>query len=233
MQRTRIKICGLTREEDVAAAVAAGADAVGFVFYPNSPRYVTPQRAAELIATLPPFVTATGLFVNASAAEVAATVAWAPLTLLQFHGDETAAQCAEAGAAANRSYLRVFRVKADTAGAELLEYEHQSRASSKLFSGLLLDTFVDAYGGAGKVFDWSLIPKDLAHRAVLSGGLSVSNVTGAVASVRPYAVDVSSGVERAKGIKDARLIGEFIRAVRAADATNESTDHHEDPRVPS
>jgi phosphoribosylanthranilate isomerase len=229
MHRTRIKICGLTREEDVAAAVSAGADAVGFVFYPKSPRYVTPQRAAELIATLPPFVTATGLFVNADAEEVAATVRTAPVSLLQFHGDETAAQCAEAAEAARRAYMRVFRVKPDTGGEELLEYEQQSRNSSKLFSGLLLDTFVDAYGGAGKVFDWSLIPKDLAHRAVLSGGLSVHNATGAVARVRPYAVDVSSGVEAAKGIKDARLIAEFIAAVRAADATIERDPHHESP----
>jgi len=227
MHRTRIKICGLTREEDVAAAVAAGADAVGFVFYPKSPRYVTPQRAAELIATLPPFVTATGLFVNASAEEVAQTVSVAPVSLLQFHGDETAEQCAQAAAAANRAYMRVFRVKPDTGGEELLEYERQCRASSKLFSGLLLDTFVDAYGGAGKVFDWSLIPKDLAHRAVLSGGLSVLNATGAVVRVRPYAVDVSSGVEAAKGIKDARLIADFIAAVRAADATIERDPENE------
>jgi len=227
MHRTRIKICGLTREEDVAAAVAAGADAVGFVFYPKSPRYVTPQRAAELIATLPPFVTATGLFVNASAEEVARTVSVAPVSLLQFHGDETAEQCAQAAAAANRAYMRVFRVKPDTSGEELLEYETHCRASSKLFSGLLLDTFVDAYGGAGKVFDWSLIPKDLAHRAVLSGGLSVLNATGAVVRVRPYAVDVSSGVEAAKGIKDARLIADFIAAVRAADATIERDPENE------
>jgi phosphoribosylanthranilate isomerase len=219
MQRTRIKICGLTREQDIAAAVAAGADAIGFVFYPKSPRYVTPQRAAELIATLPPFVTPVGLFVNAGAAEVAETVRVAGVALLQFHGDETAAQCAEAANAANRPYLRVFRVKPDTAGSELLEYEAQSRAGSRLFAGLLLDTFVDAYGGAGKVFDWSQIPKDLAPRAVLSGGLSVQNATGAVAQVRPYAVDVSSGVEAAKGIKDAGLIAQFIAAVRAGDAT--------------
>ncbi|QGZ39093.1 phosphoribosylanthranilate isomerase [Pseudoduganella flava] len=218
MHRTRIKICGLTREEDVAAAVADGADAVGFVFYPKSPRYVTPARAAELIATLPPFVMPVGLFVNASADEVAETARVAPVALLQFHGDETAAQCAGAAAAANRPFMRVFRVKGDTAGSELLEYEAQCRASSHLFAGLLLDTFVDAYGGAGKVFDWSLIPKDLAPRAVLSGGLSVQNATGAVAQVRPYAVDVSSGVEAAKGIKDASLIAQFIAAVRAGDA---------------
>jgi phosphoribosylanthranilate isomerase len=219
IHRTRIKICGLTREEDVAAAVAAGADAIGFVFYPKSPRYVTPQRAAELIATLPPFVTAVGLFVNATAEEVADIVRVAPVGLLQFHGDETAEDCARAAAAANRPFLRVFRVKPSTTGTELLEYDAQCRALSRLFAGLLFDTYVDAYGGAGKVFDWSVIPKELAHRAVLSGGLSVQNATGAVAQVRPFAVDVSSGVEAAKGIKDAGLIAQFIAAVKAGDAT--------------
>ena len=214
MQRTRIKICGLTREEDVQAAVAAGADAVGFVFYEKSPRYVSPQRAAELIALLPPFVTAVGLFVNHSAGQVAATVAQAPLALLQFHGDETAAQCAAAAQAAGRPFLRVFRVKPDTTGSELLAFEAECRAASRLFSGVLLDTYVDAYGGAGKSFDWSVIPPELARRAVLSGGLTVDSVAGAVASVRPYAVDVSSGVERAKGIKDEQLIRQFIAAVR-------------------
>jgi phosphoribosylanthranilate isomerase len=223
LHRTRIKICGLSREGDVAAAVAAGADAIGFVFYPKSPRYVTPQRVAELIAALPPFVTAVGLFVNASAQEVAEIVRVAPVGLLQFHGDETAEQCAQAAAAANRPFVRVFRVKPSTTGSELLEYDAQCRAAAQLFTaqfaGLLLDTYVDAYGGAGKVFDWSLIPEELAHRAVLSGGLSVQNATGAVAQVRPYAVDVSSGVEAAKGIKDAALIAQFIAAVRAGDAT--------------
>ncbi len=217
MQRTRIKICGLTRPEDVRAAVAAGADAIGFVFYPKSPRYVTPQQAADLIATLPPFVTATGLFVNATPEQVAETANTARLSLLQFHGDETAEQCAEAAAAANTPYMRAFRVKTDTRPADLLEYEEQCRASSKLFTSILLDTYVDAYGGAGKVFDWSLVPKDLAPRAVLSGGLSVHNATDAVVRVRPYAVDISSGVEAAKGIKDARKIAAFIDAVRAAD----------------
>lgn len=217
MHRTRIKICGLTRPEDVAAVAAAGADAAGFVFYPKSPRYVTPRRAGELIAGLPPFISATGLFVNASPQEVADTVRAAGVTLLQFHGDETAAQCAAAAEAAHSRYLRVFRVKPDTQQDELLEYERISRAASPLFAGLLFDTWVDAYGGAGKVFDWSLIPKDLAHRAVLSGGLSVHNATGAVAQLRPYAVDISSGVEASKGIKDAAKIAAFVRAVRAGD----------------
>jgi phosphoribosylanthranilate isomerase len=219
MNRTRIKICGLTRIDDVRAAVSSGADALGFVFYPRSPRYVTAQQAADLIAAVPPFVTATGLFVNATEAEVTGTLAVAPIGLLQFHGDETPEQCARLAAAVARPWMKAFRVKPDTTGADLLEYERLCRAASPLFSSLLLDTYVDAYGGAGKVFDWSLIPNELAPRVVLSGGLSAQNATDAVARVRPFAVDVSSGVEREKGIKDAARIAAFIDAVRAADAT--------------
>lgn len=229
MARTRIKICGLTRPEDVAAAVAAGADALGFVFYPPSPRHVTPARAAALIAGLPPFVTAVGLFVNAELDGVAAACAAAPLALLQFHGDETPARSAALAAAVRRPFLQVFRVKPDTTAHDLLEFERQYRAASEFFSGLLLDTFVDAYGGAGKVFDWSLIPKELAPRVVLSGGLSVHNATEAVLRVRPYALDISSGVEAAKGIKDARKIAAFTGAIRAADATIEREPQHDSP----
>ena len=225
--RTRIKICGLTRADDVRAAVAAGADAIGLVFYPQSPRYVTPRQAAELIRVVPPFVSCTGLFVNASPDEVAAVTSIAPLGLVQLHGDETVADSAAIAAACGRQFLRVFRVKPDTTPADLLEYEQQCRVASPLFSSLLLDTYVDAYGGAGKVFDWSLIPKELAPRVVLSGGLSVHNATDAVVRVRPYAVDISSGVEAAKGIKDARKIADFIAAVRAADAIIEKETDHE------
>ena len=227
MQRTRIKICGLTRVEDVRAAVAAGADALGFVFYPKSPRYVTPRQAAELIAAVPPFVTCTGLFVNAGPDEVVAATRVAPLSLIQLHGDETVEESAAIAAACGRQFMRVFRVKPDTQPDDLLEYEQQCRAASPLFSSLLLDTFVEAYGGAGKVFDWSLIPKELAPRVVLSGGLSVHSATDAVVRVRPYAVDISSGVEAAKGIKDARKIADFVAAVRAADAIIERENHHE------
>ncbi|MDC8759123.1 phosphoribosylanthranilate isomerase [Janthinobacterium fluminis] len=227
MHRTRVKICGLTRAEDVRAAVAAGADALGFVFYARSPRYVTPRRAAELIAALPPFVGSVGLFVNASVDEVATAARIAPLSLLQFHGDETAQHSAALAAAANRPFVQVFRVKPDTSAADLLECEQRYRAASPLFTGLLLDTFVDAYGGAGKVFDWSLIPKDLAPRVVLSGGLSASNATDAVLGVRPYAVDVSSGVEADKGIKDAHRIRDFVQAVRDADAIIDRESPHE------
>ncbi|SHG50199.1 phosphoribosylanthranilate isomerase [Massilia sp. CF038] len=231
MQRTRIKICGLTRPEDVAAAVAHGADALGFVFYPPSPRYVTLAQAGALMAAVPPFVSTVALFVNASVEEVRAVAAVAPFAQLQFHGDETPEACAAIAAAVGRPFLRVFRVKPDTSAADLLEYEDQYRSASPLYAGLLLDTYVDAYGGAGKVFDWSLIPKELAPRVVLSGGLSVQNATDAVVHVRPYAVDISSGVEAAKGIKDARKIAAFVAAVRAADTTIESENSHDSSTI--
>jgi phosphoribosylanthranilate isomerase len=205
--RTRIKICGLTRSEDVQAAVAAGADALGFVFYPKS-----------LIAAVPPFVTTVGLFVNATPHEVIEVVAQAPVSLLQFHGDETPQQCYTIAAAVNRPFVRAVRVGPATSAADLLKYELDYRAAGGMFAGLLLDALVDGYGGGGKVFDWSLIPKELAPRVVLSGGLRAQNATDAVLRVRPFAVDVSSGVELAKGIKDAAKVCAFIEAVRLADA---------------
>ena len=218
--RTRIKICGLTRPQDVQSAIAAGADAVGFVFYAKSPRYIAAVAAGQLIAQIPPFVTPVGLFVNATAEEVQAINTQAPIALLQFHGDETPEQCAAIAKAVNRPFIRAIRVKEGMQPADLLKYESDYRAASTLFTGLLLDTFVDSYGGSGKVFDWSLIPENIAPRVVLSGGLSVQNATDAVQRVRPYAVDISSGVEQDKGIKDAEKIRAFITAVKVADAAN-------------
>lgn len=217
-RRTRVKVCGLTRQQDVAGAVTAGADALGFVFYADSPRYVSPATAAELIAKIPPFISTVGLFVNANQREVAAVLAQAPLTLLQFHGDESAAECALIAAEVNRPFIRALRVKPDMVAADLIEYELEYRAASTLCAGLLLDTFVDSYGGSGKVFDWSLIPESIASRVVLSGGLSAQNVTDAIQQIRPHAVDVSSGVEIDKGIKDLHKIHAFINAVRVADS---------------
>lgn len=217
--RTRIKICGLTRAEDVSTAIAAGADAIGLVFYPKSPRYVSPAVAAGLLAAVPPFVTTVGLFVNASREEVETVVREAPVSMLQFHGDETLEQCCELAHAVNRPFMRAVRMGADMTGVDLLKYEQSYRAASRLFAGLLLDAFVEGYGGGGKVFDWSLIPKELAPRVVLSGGLNVQNATEAVLQVRPHAVDVSSGVEQSKGIKDAARIRALVSAVRQADAS--------------
>jgi phosphoribosylanthranilate isomerase len=218
-QRTRIKICGLRQAEHVNAAVDAGTDAIGLVFYSKSPRYVTPDDAARLLEIVPPFVSTVGLFVNASPEEVAGVLAKAPVSLVQFHGDETVETCAEAARRVNRPFMRAVRIMPGTTAADLIKYEQDYRAASKLFAGLLLDAFVDGYGGGGKVFDWSLIPKELAPRVVLSGGLSAQNAAEAVRLVRPYAVDVSSGVELSKGVKDSALIRAFIDSVRRADAS--------------
>lgn len=216
--RTRIKLCGLTRAEDMQAAAAAGADAIGLVFYEGSPRYVAPERAAQLLAALPPFVCSVGLFVNASAEQVRQVTNQVALTALQFHGDETPGQCAAIAAHVNRPFLRALRVRPEMTPDDLLKYERDYRLASPLFSGLLLDTWVEAYGGSGKVFDWSVVPKELAHQAVLSGGLTVQNVTEAIHLLRPHAVDVSSGIEQSKGIKDAAKMQAFVSAVRAAEA---------------
>ena len=227
--RTRIKICGLTRVADIKAAIEAGADAIGLVFYTGSPRYAAPALAADLLRHVPAFVTVTGLFVNASVAEVEDVVRHVPISLLQFHGDETPEQCAQIAQAVNRPFIRAMRIGPTATSADLIEYEEQYRSTGPLFSGLLLDTLVDGYGGGGKVFDWSLIPEELAHRAVLSGGLNTHNVTDAVTRVRPFAVDVSSGVEAAKGIKDAAAIRRFIDAVRRAYVTPATTPLLEPP----
>ena len=206
-QRTRIKICGLTREADVDAAVEAGADAVGFVFYDQSPRFITLARAAELARRLPPFVMPVGLFVNAGDADVSAACAAIPQLLLQFHGDETAAQCARAG----RPFVRAARVEP---GFDLLDFASRFAHAQ----AILLDAHVEGYGGGGKVFDWSLVQSAVSLPVVLSGGLHAGNVIHGIHTLRPWAVDVSSGVESAKGIKDAEAIRRFCDAVREADA---------------
>ena len=205
--RTRIKICGLTREADVDAAVAAGADAVGFVLYDKSPRYVTLARAAELARRLPPFVTPVGLFVNSGDAQVDAAIAAIPQLLLQFHGDETPQACERPA----RPFLRAARV---TAGFDLLDFASRFAHAR----AILLDAHVDGYGGGGKVFDWSLITCAVPLPVVLSGGLDAGNVIQGIQQLRPWAVDVSSGVESAKGIKDADAMRRFCDAVRQADA---------------
>ncbi len=206
MARTRIKICGLTREADVDEAIEAGADALGFVLYARSPRHVPLARAAELAARLPPFVTPVLLLVNASPHEVRQAAETLPQALLQFHGDETPAQCEAAG----RPYLRAARM---AAGFDLLDFAQLFHSAQ----ALLLDAHVEAYGGGGKVFDWSQIPPSVPLPVVLSGGLSPANVTDGVLSVRPWAVDVSSGVEISKGVKSGPLMRRFCKAVREAD----------------
>nr|WP_315185874.1 phosphoribosylanthranilate isomerase [uncultured Albidiferax sp.] len=216
--RTRIKICGLTREQDVDAAVAAGADAVGFVLYPPSARYVTPQRAAELAKRLPPFVTPVLLFVNETAINVIAACAYVPSATAQFHGEESPADCWAASANGARPFLRAARIPLDDSQPfDLLKFASDYATAQ----AILLDAHVDGYGGGGKTFNWSRLPPSVSSHLVLSGGLTPANVTDGILQVRPRAlslsVDVSSGVEISKGIKDAAKIHQFVAAVRAAD----------------
>jgi phosphoribosylanthranilate isomerase len=218
-QRTRIKICGLTREQDVHAAVQAGADAVGFVLYARSPRYVTAQRAAELASVLPPFVTPVLLFVNEAPDAVRAACHAVPTAVLQFHGDETPEQCLAAAGHGRRAWLRAARIPLDP-GAPFDLVDFAARHANA--QALVLDAHVDGYGGGGKAFEWSRLPPSVNAHLVLSGGLTPANVTDGIVQVRPrcrsLAVDVSSGVESAKGVKDPDKIHQFVAAVRAADA---------------
>lgn len=204
---TRIKICGLTREVDVKSVCQQGADALGLVFYPPSPRHVTVAQAAKLVRVVSPFVSIVGLFVNPSAAQVQAVLTEVSLDILQFHGDETPEFCRQFG----KPYLKAVRVKT---GVDLLQYATQFSDAQ----GLLLDAFIEGTpGGTGEAFDWALIPPQLPLPIILSGGLQANNVTQAIRQVKPYAVDVSSGVEFAKGIKDIFKIIQFIQEVRQID----------------
>ena len=205
--RTRVKICGITREQDAAAAVEQGADAIGLVFYPASPRHVTVERAAAICRELPPFVTSVALFVNAPADEIARVVDEVGVDLLQFHGQECADYCAQH----RRPWIRAIRMKPET---DVLA-EQRAFAAAR---GLLLDAYRPGVpGGTGETFDWARIPTGLASQIVLAGGLNPANVAAAVRSVRPYAVDVSGGVEVEKGIKDPDKIKAFMHEVRNAE----------------
>jgi phosphoribosylanthranilate isomerase len=208
--RTRVKICGITRIQDARAAADAGADAIGLVFYPPSPRFLSVERALEIRDALPPFVQSVALFVNPDAAQVAQVLGRLRPGALQFHGDETAQFCSQFGV----PWIKAARVKSGVStGVDLLEY-------LRPFSGAmawLLDSHVEAYGGVGESFDWSLVPAARERPMILSGGLARNNVAEAVRRVRPWGVDVSSGVESAKGIKDAAKIAAFIAEVRNAD----------------
>jgi phosphoribosylanthranilate isomerase len=211
---TRIKVCGITRAADAACCAELGVDALGFVFYEPSPRYIKPVEACKIFRAMPLFMTRVGLFVNAPRETVLAVLAEAPLHLLQFHGDEDEAYCASFG----RPYLKAARIKP---GLDLLEFAARFPSAD----AILCDAFVDGYGGAGKTFDWNLLPPvgSICRPLVLSGGLDAANVGEAVRRVRPMAVDVSSGVEVAKGIKDHLKIKAFVEKVREADETIRST----------
>lgn len=202
---TRIKICGITREQDVLAVIDSGADALGLVFYEKSPRHVSTEQAAKLVRTVAPFVTVVGLFVNPSVAYVREVLAKVSLGVLQFHGEETPEFCRQFG----RPYLKAIRVKA---GVDLVECAARYADAQ----GLLLDAYVEGtQGGTGESFDWALIPPKLPLPVILSGGLHAGNVAMAIKQVRPYAVDVSSGVEASKGIKDAAKVAAFIKEVKS------------------
>ncbi|RML45116.1 N-anthranilate isomerase [Pseudomonas savastanoi pv. glycinea] len=203
MSAVRSKICGITRIEDALAAAEAGADAIGLVFYPKSPRAVTVLQARAIIAALPPFITTVGLFVNASRCELNETLDAVALDMLQFHGDETSDECD----GYHRPYIKALRVKAGDDIAQVCRTYRNAR-------GVLLDTYVEGVpGGTGETFDWALIPDDLDKPVILAGGLTSANVAQAIAQVRPYAVDVSGGVEKSKGIKDREKILAFMSAV--------------------
>jgi phosphoribosylanthranilate isomerase len=204
--RTRVKICGITRVQDAQAACEAGADAIGLIFYPPSPRYVTHARARSLRDALPPFITAVALFVDPSREQVERVLEEVRPGALQFHGNEPPEFCESFGL----PYLKACRIKE---GVDLLEYLRPYKGAS----GWLADAFVEAYGGVGETFDWSLVPHQRPRPLILSGGLKSDNVREAIRRVRPWGVDVSTGVESAKGIKDAAKIAAFMAEVRNAD----------------
>lgn len=208
--RTRVKICGITRKQDVLSAVNAGADALGFVLYEPSPRYVTPEAARELVSAVPPFVSATGLFVNPAAEFVEKVLSQVPLDLLQFHGDETPEFCDSFGV----RWIKAVRVRESADIEDAFERYHSA-------SGLLVDAWdPQKYGGTGQSFNWSLIPSRRPLPVILAGGLASDNVSRAVAQVRPWAVDVSGGVESSKGIKDVEKVTDFINEVHRVDETD-------------
>jgi phosphoribosylanthranilate isomerase len=209
--RTRVKICGITRVQDGVAAAAAGADAIGLVFYADSPRCVETAQAAEIVAALPPFVTTVALFVNAAADEVERVIRRVTIDLIQFHGDESPDFCA----ALSRPYIKAIRMKQ---GVDL----HHQRERYHHSCGLLVDSYrAGVPGGTGESFNWSLIPADLSAEIVLAGGLTPHNVADAIHAVHPWGVDVSGGVEAQqgakKGIKDAQAIQQLIRGVEIGD----------------
>ena len=203
MQRTRVKICGITRQEDAAHAAELGADAIGLVFYEPSPRYVSHTSARVIVDNLPPFVTSVGLFVDAPAEEVIETLKVVRLSLLQFHGDESPEYCEQFGV----PYIKALRMREDV-NVTAFAQQHPNCA------GILLDTYQQGVaGGTGLTFDWKLIPDDVPLPVILAGGLDADNVAQAITTTHPYAVDVSGGVEASKGIKDPEKISEFIKEV--------------------
>tara|TARA_S200000501_G_scaffold196304_1_gene184793 strand:- start:2131 stop:2784 length:654 start_codon:yes stop_codon:yes gene_type:complete len=213
-KKIRIKLCGFTRKADVLHAVNLGADAIGLVFYPASKRFVDCGKANELLSVLPSYVPCVGLFVNADFKFVIKVLEKVELTMLQFHGDEDFQYCQKLINIVEKPFLKAVRIKPETTSESLLELENTFKKLKPFFSGLLFDSWTDEFGGSGKTFDWKIIPKDLAARNFLSGGLTHLNVTDVVKYLKPFAVDVSSGIEIRKGLKDKFLIDKFISSVK-------------------
>jgi phosphoribosylanthranilate isomerase len=208
MSPVRVKVCGITRVEDALSAIRLGANAIGFVFWPKSSRYITPDSVREIVLALPPFVTTVGVYVDPTQEWVEETAVAGGLSLLQFHGDESPEFCEQF----SLPYIKAIRVRE---GVDLLQYTTRYRRAR----GLLLDTYTAGMpGGTGHVFDWKLIPQDLSLPLILSGGLNPGNVLQAIKQTRPWAVDVSSGVEAAKGIKDEKKISAFMQGVRKSES---------------
>jgi len=206
-QRTRVKICGITSVDMAREAVKQGADAIGLVFYPPSPRCVSLQQATEIVASLPAFVTAVGLFVNEQADEINRIISKTRINLLQFHGNE----CPDYCASFDFPYIKAMRMSDDI---DLF----QQRSDYSRAQSLLLDTYrAGVPGGTGEAFDWDRIPEDLAGEIILAGGLEAENITRAIQRVKPYAVDVSGGVESSKGVKSPEKIRQFMQGVKIAD----------------
>jgi phosphoribosylanthranilate isomerase len=208
MSPVRVKVCGITRVEDALSAIRLGANAIGFVFWSKSSRYITPDSVREIVLALPPFVTTVGVYVDPTQEWVEETAVVGGLSLLQFHGDEAPEFCEQF----SLPYIKAIRVRE---GVDLLQYTTRYRRAR----GLLLDTYTAGMpGGTGHVFDWKLIPQDLSLPLILSGGLNPGNVLQAIKQTRPWAVDVSSGVEAAKGIKDEKKISAFMQGVRKSES---------------
>ncbi|TDR31869.1 phosphoribosylanthranilate isomerase [Hydromonas duriensis] len=210
--RTRVKFCGFTRAQDVHAAIEAGADALGFVLYDQSPRYIEPERVAELVKHIPAFINTVGLFVNAAADGIVSIMNQVPLHTVQLHGDETWSFATRLERILQRPVIKAVRVNAQTDWAEVAAHIHQ-------VSGVLLDADSVGYGGSGHQFDWQVIPDNVREKIILSGGLGLDTISRAIQTVRPYALDVSSGIESGvKGVKDKDKMHAFIQRVQAADA---------------
>ena len=208
--RTRIKFCGFTREKDVQTAVSLGVDALGFVFYPPSPRYVAPYKAAELIHHVPAFISTVGLFVNSTVPQITRILSQVPISTIQLHGDESWNFAINASKIMQRPVIKAVRVTPQTDWDEVAHHVDQ-------LAGVLLDADAAGYGGAGHVFDWSVIPSELRHKIILSGGLNLDNISDALRTVQPYALDVSSGIEAGvKGEKDADKMAAFVQTVLTA-----------------